>query len=258
MFKYDFRLTSGDKNVGTVYLPKIDVINIPVIVYCHGWGGRRQLWTPTEKLCEQAMKENIAFVTFDFFGCGETGGDYSHMTFDRWKDNLAEIITWICTQPFANKDKIGCYAFSSGTTAALRLAAECSRINFVISVGTCISTHIGMVEGGPAKILSDNLEELTSDGRKVLFETDFGIDFFRDVVSNAPIHVICKIRCPILFLQGTADNPFRCADAKLAYDIMKRKRLSVTLIELAEGNHELENVADVAVNYVFSWLKSIV
>lgn len=259
MITYDFKLTTGDLNVGTVYLPYEDATDISVIVYCHGWGGRRQLWTPTQALCDKAIKEGIALVTFDFFGCGETSGDYKQMTYSRWKDNLSEIISWVKLQPFSNNDKIGCYAFSSGSTAAFRMAAEDERLAFIISVGTCISTHIGMGSGGPAKLLVDNLESLKSCGTANIFGIDFGIDFFVDTISKAPIHVMSKIKCPVLFLQGTADNTFRCADAKMAYDLMvlDKPNTKTAYIPIEGGEHELDNKADEAMKVTFDWLMPI-
>lgn len=256
MFTYDFKLTTGDQNVGTVYLPDENTVNVPVIIYCHGWGGRRQLWTPTQILCDRAIKEGIALVTFDFFGCGETGGDYSQMTYTRWKNNLSEIVAWVTSQSFAKENKIGCYSFSSGSTAALRMAAEGQRLAFVVSVGTCISAHIGMEKGGPAKLLGDNLNDLLSGGTANIFDVDFGIDFYIDTISKAPIHTMDKIQCPVLFLQGTADNAFRCSDAKIAYDLMihSHTQTQATHIELEGGTHELDNMADKAISIVFEWL----
>ena len=261
MFTYSFKLPSSDHNVGTVYLPNESAVNIPVIIYCHGWGGSRQLWTPTQMLCDRAMKERIALVTFDFFGCGDTGGDYSQMTYTRWKDNLSEIVSWVMAQPFSNRNKIGCYAFSSGSTAALRLAAEDTRLAFIVSVGTCISTHIGMNSGGPAKLLADDIESLLSGGKTNIFGVDFGINFYIDTVSKAPIHFMDRIKCPILFLQGTADNPYRCADAKMAYDLMLKNNDSVsktTYFSLEGGTHELDNMAEDAINMLFEWLIPII
>ena len=260
MFTYDFKLPTGDFNVGTVYLPRENIVNIPIIIYCHGWGGKRQLWTPTQALCDNAMNEGIALVTFDFFGCGETGGDYRDMTYSRWKNNLSEIVSWVETQPFADKTKIGCYAFSSGSTAALRMAAEDQRLAFIISVGTCISTHYGMGSGGPAKLLADNMEKLLSDGTANIFGVDFGIDFFTDSISNAPIHTMHKISCPVLFLQGTADNTFRCADAKMGYDltIQNRSNTKTAYMPLDGGEHELDNIAEEAMKYAFNWLIPII
>jgi pimeloyl-ACP methyl ester carboxylesterase len=259
MFAYNFRLATGDLNVGTVYLPSEAVVNIPVIIYCHGWGGNRQLWKPTQILCDRAMKEGVALVTFDFFGCGETGGSYNQMTYLRWKDNLSEIVSWVADQPFSDKDKIGCYSFSSGSTAALRLAIEDNSLAFVVSVGTCISAHIGMGSGGPAKLLVDNLNALSSSGTASIFGVDFGIDFFLDTISKAPIHSMDKINCPVLFLQGTADNAFRCADAKMAFDLMARKNPALpAYISLEGGTHELDNMAEKAIDIVFEWLISFI
>jgi pimeloyl-ACP methyl ester carboxylesterase len=256
MTSYDFKLTTGDENVGTVYLPSEDAVDIPVIVYCHGWGGRRQLWTPTQVLCDNAIKAGVALVTFDFFGCGETGGDYQQMTYTRWKNNLSETVTWVQSQLFSNNSRIGCYAFSSGSTAAFRMAAEEQRLAFIISVGTCISTHFGMGSGGPAKLLADNLNGLVSNGTANLFGIDFNIDFFLDAISNAPIHTMNKVKCPVLFLQGTADNTFRCADAKMAYDLMtyNEPHPKTTYVPLEGGEHELDNMADDAMRIAFDWL----
>ncbi|MCL2003669.1 MAG: alpha/beta fold hydrolase [Oscillospiraceae bacterium] len=254
MIFYDFKLSTGDLNVGTVYLPKENAKNLPVIIYCHGWGGRRQLWTPTQMLCNRAMEKGIALVTFDFFGCGETGGDHSKMTYTRWKENLSDIVSWVESQPFSDKEKIGCYAFSSGSTAALRLAAEDERLAFVISIGTCISSHIFMRTGGPSKWLADNLETLMSGGAV----KDFGLEFLVDTISGAPIHSMDKIACPVLFLQGTADNTFRCADAKMAFDLMSSVNPTLpTYIPLKDGTHELDNMADEAMAIVYGWLTTI-
>jgi len=254
MFKQDFQLSGGDKNKGTVYLPNEESKNIPVIIYCHGWGGNRQHYGVTEKLCEKAILSNIAFVAFDFYGCGETGGDYNLMTYARWKNNLSDIFSWCAAQPFANANKIGCYSLSSGTVAALRFAAEDHRVAFIISVATAISLNIGLHDGGPAKIFADNCKELLSGGQKEFFGFKFGSDFYIDTISNAPIHTIKNIKCPVLFLQGKKDNPFRCADAKMAYQLMAYDGLPVSHIEIDEGDHGLTNVVDEAIEHIFNWI----
>ena len=254
MVSFDYEISVRDRNKGTVYLPDIQSKNRPVIIYCHGWGGSRKLGQPTQKLCDRAMALNVALVTFDFFGCGETGGEYSEMTYARWKDNLLDVFNWCSKQPFANATQIGCYAFSSGSTAALRFASKDERIAFVASVGTCVSSHIGMRNGGPSKIFVDSCQELLSGEKKAIFGIDFGVDFYTDTIRNAPLYNLDTVKCPVLFLQGLRDNPFRCADARLAVDIMKRGNLNAELIEYESGTHELENVIDEVMDDLFSWL----
>jgi len=256
MYSFDFLLANDDETKGTVYLPGAHAANLPVVIYCHGWGGNRSLSAPVSLLCEKALASGIAFVTFDFFGCGETGGDYRLMTYRRWAENLSNVMDWCVTQPFANPHKTGCYAFSSGSTAALRLAARDNRIAFLISVGTCISAHIGMNNGGPGKTLAEHGAALLAGDTRPLFGVDFGIDFYADTVANAPIYTIGDVQCPVLFLQGLQDNPYRCADAQMAYQLMTHVGLPATLIELEQGNHALNNTADEAVRHVMDWLTS--
>ena len=255
MTTHDFKLTTGDKNAGTVYLPDDYDGTLPVIVYSHGWGGDRSYGNVLRKLFPQ----KIAWVTFDYYGCGETGGDYRQMTYRRWKENLAEVITWVSEQPFADMNRLGCYAFSSGSTSALRLAAEDDRIKYMISVGTCISAHIGMGSGGPTKLLADNLESLRSGGTAQIFGVDFPLDFYIDTISNAPIqkHILGNVKCPVLFLQGGADNVYRCADAKMAYDLLRYDDVPAKHIEIENGNHGLDNVADEAAKVAVDWLMDI-
>ena len=251
----DFKISTGDQNVGTVYLPDSYSGKLPVLVYSHGWGGNRSLG----EVLQRMLNMEIALVTFDYFGCGDTGGDYRQMTYRRWKENLSDIITWVSEQPFADMNKLGCYGFSSGSTSALRLAAEDKRIKYMVSVGTCISAHIGMRGGGPAKLLADNLESLRSGGTAQLFGIDFHLDFYLDTVSNAPIqkHIIGNIKCPILFLQGTADNVYRCADAKMAYDLLRNDSTPTKHIEFKNGDHGLDNVADKAAEAMLHWMTEI-
>ena len=257
MFTFNFKLDTGDKNAGTVYLPTENSFDVPVIIYCHGFCGNRELYPTAKSLCDRAIKEGFAFVTFDFFGCGDTGGDYTQMTYSRWKDNLSEIVSWVIAQPFSKNSIIGCFSVSSGTTAALRMACEDDRLSFVISVATAVSAHIGIGEGGPAKLLADNFDSLMSGGTIKFFGIDFGLDFFIDTVSKAPIHSLGEIKCPVLFLQGTADNIFRQTDAMIAYNLLTYHdpKTKSAHIPVENGNHGLDNVALEAVESIFEWLE---
>ena len=64
MYIFDFKLEHGCKNAGTVYLPDDKCIDLPVIIYCHGWGSsnRKDLNPSTKALLESALNSNMAFV----------------------------------------------------------------------------------------------------------------------------------------------------------------------------------------------------
>ena len=264
MFTYNFKLTIGDKNAGTVYLPSESATNLPVLIYCHGWGSSRfdeagSLKLPSLQLRDRAINENMAFVVFDFFGCGETGGDYRNFTYSRWKNNLADIITWVESQLFADKNKIACYGTSSGSTAVLRLVAEDNRVCAAISNASCITHHFAMNEGGPAKRFAENAETLVNGRTFMSVGIDFGLEFYVDTINKAPMHTMDKIKCPVLFLQGQKDGIYRRLDAQLGYELMKEANCDnrTAYMPVEGGNHDLDNMPEVAANKVFDWLLPI-
>ena len=258
----EFRLASGDKNVGEVYLPNEPVGKLPVFIRCHGGGNGCDSWLNDAGVAmrDRALAENMAFVTFDCFAAGKTGGDYGKMTYARWVQNLSDVIDWVAAQDFADPERICMIGYSCGSTVALRAAAQDSRIKAVCSIATCATVHIGMWgQGGAAKCFVDNLDALQAGKRVALFGVEFEQAFFIDDISNAPVHALLeeKVTCPVLFLQGLKDNVFRCSDARLAYDIMQRAGLPGKLIEYPEGGHGLSEVAEQVTNDLFSWLSEI-
>ncbi|MCL2508173.1 MAG: hypothetical protein FWF05_03235 [Oscillospiraceae bacterium] len=257
----DFRLDAGDKNYGTAYVPDNPAGRMPVILYCHGggMGCNGNIGGAFEKMRDRAIGQGMSFVTFDCFAGGKTGGDYGKMTYARWVQNASDVLDWIRTQDFADAARMGLIGYSCGSTVGLRLAAQDARVRFLCCVGACVTVHVGMGGGGAAKCFCDNLDALLSGERRNLFGVDFEKDFFIDDICNAPVHALHdgKVTCPTLFLQGLKDNAYRCSDARLGYDLMRRKGLSAKLIEYPDGDHGLWDVAEQAVNDLFYWLDEI-
>jgi dipeptidyl aminopeptidase/acylaminoacyl peptidase len=251
-----FRLEGGDANVGDVFLPGGARDRLPVIVYCHGWNGSKAARPTTDALRERASRIPMAFVAFDFFASGATGGSYSDMTYGRWTRNLEAVVDWVAAQEWADPARVGCYAVSSGTTAALRLAACGRKLAFVVSVATCIGLFIDMPLP-PGRLLAENLASLAAGGTAPVFGVPFGLEFFRDFLAGAPVHVLPSIACPVFFLQGANDNPWRRSDAALGYDLLRRAGVPTRHRELEGGGHGLDEVPERCADEVIHWLQEI-
>ena len=268
MYHFYFHLPKNDLNGGCVYMPHRNSTNLPMMIYCQGFGSSIQPRRVQEKLRDTAVnKYGMGFVYMDLFGCTSKNprgwehpptGETKDMTYARWKENLADMLQWVRAKKFTDKNKIGVYAYSSATTAALRLAAE-NDPAFVISTSTCATDHIGMGNGGPAKILADNMVKLQAGETVEFMGIEYGINFFTDAVSNAPVHNLAEIECPVLFLQGTSDNPYRRADAFTAYELLKlfEPETKSKHIEFEGGDHCLYNIEEQAMSEIFNWLKEI-
>jgi pimeloyl-ACP methyl ester carboxylesterase len=257
LYTYNFKLNKGDQNVGTVYLPDSNCTGMPTIIYCHGWGDSRWLNPSTKALLEKALENNMAFVTFDNYGCGETGGDYSMMTYKRWAKCTEDVFDWVAEQNFSDDTRIGCFSISSGTTAAIRFAQNTEKPAFVISVATAISTHIGMGAGGPCKVMMENLETLLSGGTAELFGVQFYMEFFRDEIKNAAIYSMDKIKCPVFFLQGANDNQWRIADAKFGYNLMLNSGKNTKHFEVEGGDHSLNERPEICAEKSIQWIRDL-
>jgi len=260
-----FRLTTGDQNYGEVYLPDKFSGKLPVMIHCHGggMGAHGRLHGSRMLMAEMGLMRGMASAMFDCFAAGETGGDYGEMTYARWVQNLRDVIDYLATLDYIDPARICVVGYSCGSTVALRAAAEYGeKLRCVCCIAACATVHIGMWgQGGAAKCFVDNLEALLAGERRVLFGVEFDKEFFIDDISNAPVHALHegKITCPVLFLQGLQDNAYRVSDARLSYDLMRRKGLPGTLIEYPEGGHGLDEdgVAEQAVADFYAWLNDI-
>ena len=148
-----FSLDGGDRNVGVIYLPEDRDGPLAVLVIAHDWGASRAFTPFTGALCAAAVGAGMAVVAFDFFGCGETGGDFASMTYGRWAANLRDVCLYIEAQEWAASGKIGAVGTSSGSVAVLRCAIGLYPLAFAVSVATCLGPYIHMPEG-PAKLLA--------------------------------------------------------------------------------------------------------
>ena len=252
-----FRLETGDKNYGEVYLPDEFSGKLPVMIYCHGSGtncsGKPMGFHATVR--DKAIAEGMAYATFDCYAGQRTGGDYGKMTYARWAQNLIDVMDWLSAQDYIDPERIGALGISSGSTTALRAFEMGARLSYICSVATCITVHVGMWgQGGTAKCFVDNMDALLA-GERIGFDKDFYIDG----ISNAPVHALLeeKITCPTLFLQGLKDNAFRISDARLAHDMMRRANLPAKYIAYPEGGHGLDEVAEETTADLFDWLSTI-
>jgi pimeloyl-ACP methyl ester carboxylesterase len=256
MHQFDFSINAHDHLVGTAYLPAVGLENIPVLVYCHGWGGTRVLPKPQSALLQKAIRLKIAVLSFDFFGCGDSGGDFSLASYGRWTQNLEDVVDWTAAQSWANPKSIGCWGVSSGTTPCIRLSESTSKLAFVISTATCLGLFVNMLNG-PTKVFIENWEGLRSGGTAQVFGVNFPIGFFDDFIRNAPVYSLDKVKCPVFFLQGGLDNVWRKTDSLIGFETMQRYGLPVKHVLIEDGGHGLDEVPEKSANEVMTWLREI-
>jgi len=256
MIRKDVALAYKDRNDISYYLPEKIMAKIPVVILSPGYGGTKELEGTDYALCKELTKLSIAFVAFSPFSFGETKGDDKDFSYGRWSDNLEDVCRWVMQQEWADVNRIGCYAVSSGTTAAIRYAQRSNDLKFIVSVATSLSLHVGMNDSPILKYLRiklANSDEKFPDyfGKKVS-ET-----FYVDSIIGNPIFKIGDIKCPVFYLQGKKDNIWRRTDALIGYEIMKENGQQTKYVEIENGDHLLYETPDDCIKETVNWLKEI-
>ena len=108
----------------------------------------------------------------------------------------------------------------------------------------------------PARTFVEQAEVLLDGGRAEVFDVPFPVAFFRDFVENAPIFDVGSIECPVFFLQGARDNPFRRSDAWLGNELRRYADTPVHYLEIEGGDHGFNLEHEQSVSAVISWLQS--
>ena len=240
MYHFYFNLPKNDKNNGTVFLPMKSSTDVPVIISCYGWNKIHWPKRVDEGLHDKAVnKNNMGYLTMELVGESDDTGSG---TFERWKNNLKDMVAWVKAKNFTNTEKIGLFAFGTPALAALCVADEISDVAFAI-VTLYDEADNEKTEQCTKNI--DNSIELTEAVNSCLTEK------IEEIMS--------KTKIPLLILQGTTDKITFQTKKPENHKITKTnsKETKSTHIIFHDADIYLYNIVDQATDEIIDWLKGI-
>lgn len=105
----------------TAYLPA-GRDAVPLVVFCHGFTGNRQLDGHYLPMAQQLAAKGIASVSLDFPGNGESTEEFESYTIQHMQDDITCVIDYMCQHYKIAEDKIGILGHSmGGRVVSLRL-----------------------------------------------------------------------------------------------------------------------------------------
>ncbi|MGI5967655.1 alpha/beta hydrolase [Anaerotruncus rubiinfantis] len=79
----------------------------PTVIFYHGFTvDKVGMMRLHELFARECVKNGMACVRFDFYGCGESDGDFSEMTTSSEIEDAEAIYRWTCEQDFAIPDQV--------------------------------------------------------------------------------------------------------------------------------------------------------
>jgi len=110
---------------GMMHIPDGAQGKVPMVAIFHGFtGNKMEPHFVFVKLSRQLEKAGIGSIRFDFYGSGESDGDFSEMTFSGELEDARQIIKFIKNEPMADVENIGILGLSMGGAVAGVIASE--------------------------------------------------------------------------------------------------------------------------------------
>jgi uncharacterized protein len=176
----------------------------PLIIICHGFVGSRigvnRLFVKTS---EEISGHEAIVVRFDYYGCGESEGNYGESCFEDFLDQTKIVIDFSLILDKVNKDELLLIGHSLGGAVALLTAAQDQRVKKLVlwsAVGNPyrdITKIVGRERFNPE---SDEIDFLGYSFKK---------KFFQSLAEFHPLQEIDKFNGDVLVVHGTADEEIK-------------------------------------------------
>ena len=197
--------------------------------------------TKAGALDEWARERGRAYLRFDYFGHGQSSGDFRKGTISRWRDDALDVLDGLCTDP-----QILVGSSMGGWIAILAALARPDKVK-------------GLLLLAPAPDFIEALiwAEMSDEVRRQIMETGewerpsaYGEEPYpitRDLIEDGRKNLLLgspiTLSCPVRILQGMADPDVPWQHAMKLVERIEGN-LVITLVK--QGDHRLSMPQDLA------------
>lgn len=226
-----------------------DDISKPIIILCHGFTTSKNNGTNTQ--LEIILNEKgISTFRFDFFGHGESEGNFAEITTSEGVDDTLRAIDYLKSLGYS---KIGLFGGSFGGITGIMTASKTKDL-YLLALKCPISNY---KERDLFTRTKEEIEQWKSQGYKIHIngkglKFKLNYTFFEDYDNNDGYEAAKKINIPTLIVHGDKDK-----NVPVEQSIKISKILPNCKLEIIEGagHHfdepgQFEKTLDLIVNFI--------
>jgi len=222
--KVEFKDSQGRKLIGILSNP---ANSDKVVVLCHGFGSSKnsKTYLQIEGLLNS---QGIAVFRFDFFGHGDSDGDFADITLTKAVDGALSALDYVKSQGFKT---VGLFGSSFGGITSLIVASKNPGIR-CLCLKSPVSDYLGVI------IL--NIGEHKLDDWKINGSIEYrdglmlNYSFYQDAQKYDSDEFAPKINVPTLFVHGNVDDI-----VPLEQSISTSKKVKDAKLEIVKGADHL-------------------
>lgn len=210
----------------------------PTIIWCGGLKSDMEGGKATH-LHDWAKHRGQAFIRFDYFGHGESSGEFTVGTLSRWADDIDFVRAQLTDHPVI---LVG--SSMGGWAALLAALANPAQIHGLVLINPAPDfteklTVAGWTEAQIAALENDGIVYEPSGYEEPYAYSKALIEDGRArQILDAPI----ALTCPVRILQGYEDNVVPWEHSKRLLDVLTSQDVTYTLV--AGGDHSLSRESD--------------
>jgi uncharacterized protein len=184
----------------------------PLVILFHGYGDEK---TGTLKQARVFLELGLSVLLVDFRGSGDSSESYTTVGFDEAEDVAAAVRYAKASLPHS---KLVLYGMSMGAAAELRAVHSCGVQPDAIIAEAVFDRMLTTVRH------RFELMGLPSFPGAAMLVFWGGRECGFNAFANNPVEYAASVRCPILFLHGTADERAHLAEARQVYDAVPGRK----------------------------------
>jgi len=247
----DLAVTVDGINIaGEVYIPSGNG-RYPALCICHGIPAAQ--YDPSDlgyaNLAQRICEAGFAAAIFNFRGAGRSGGNLDILG---WKCDLKAVVRSVASLEQVDSGRLGVMGSSAGGAVATCVAAEETRISFVVLMASP-ADFSGLVDPVKARPFIEYLRKIG-----LIRDNDYPTDvaeWARGFGAVSPVACIGHISPrPVLIIHGDKDDTVSLDHARRLFAAAGEPK---ELIILPGAGHRLR-LDESAVNAAQTWLKRVI
>ena len=217
---------------GVLTLPD-DIENPFIVLNLHGFGGSMSGYKYAHTHLSRVLDSNgFGCARFDFYGCGESDGEFEEMTFTGLIEDTIDMYNWLIDSKITTSDKIILSGHSMGGYVAACTAPKLQPIALIL-----MCPGAGMWYGCKERadeLKNKSIQYANMEGLK------FNIDFNYDLYNYEPFSSAMGYDNDVLIIRGTEDKLVDNRTCQAYLDCYNSDK--TTYIEIEGGDHNFANI----------------
>ena len=212
----------------------------PTLIWCGGLKSDMEGSKATH-LHNWAKTREQAFIRFDYFGHGQSSGEFTNGTLSQWADDIATVRDQLCDGPV-----IFIGSSMGGWASLLAAIANTPRTAGLVLINPAPDFTEKLTV---ANWTEDQIKALENDG--VVYEPSgyeepyaYSKALIEDGKARQILDHPIPLTCPIRILQGYEDTVVPWAHSKRLLDMLSSKDVTYTLV--SGGDHSLSRPSDLS------------